>query len=136
VTPSTRLVGLGAAWSLAVAFPATLVAQIADAAHTGDGHSPLLAPCALVVLVGMGVGGAVVGVRGAAARQPSASLRRLGALAALVAVVVVLALGLVRTLVAGQSVSWVSVPALLVLSAALGAMGAALGDARARTSRP
>jgi predicted permease len=147
VTPRTRLVGVGARWALAVAFPADLVAQVADAAHTGDGHSPLLVPCAVVILLGTGLGGAVVGARArpltrsahATADRADVPVRRsweLGALAGLAAIAVVLILGLARSLLAGESVSWASVPFLLALGATCGAIGAVLGEARARTSRP
>ena len=136
MAPQARLVGVGVGWALAVALPFDLVAQIADAAHTGSGHSPLLFPCAVLILVGMAGGGAVLGARGTEAGEPPPSIRRLGALVGLSGIAAVLVLGIGRSLLAGDSVSWISLPFLLALGAAGGAIGAAIGEARARTSRP
>jgi hypothetical protein len=136
VTPQTRLVGVGAGWALAVALPADLVAQVADAARSGNGHSPLVYPCVAVILLGMGIGGAVVGAGARRSGDLPTPPNRLGALAGLVALAVILVLGIGRSLLAGDDVSWGAVPVLLVLGAGCGAIGAAVGGARARTSRP
>jgi hypothetical protein len=136
VTPRTRLVGIGVGWAIAVALPADLVAQIADAAHTGAGHSPLLFPCAVLIMVGMGGGGAVLAARGADAGESPSVVRRLGALVGLSGVAAVLVLAIGRSLLAGDSVGWASVPILLALGALSGMTGAAIAESRARTSRP
>jgi hypothetical protein len=136
MTPRTRLVAVGAAWALAIAVPVDLLAQIADAATAGDEHSPLLWPCAAVILVGMAVGGGVTGAGAQRSGAPGRPAAGLGAAAGLVALAVVLVLGIGRSVAAGHSVRWAAAPFLLALGAVLGSVGAAVGWSRARTSAP
>lgn len=122
-----RVVALGAGAALALALPATLLAQVLDAL-ADDGDTPALVFALVpVVLAGMVFGGWVVGRRG------TPPVVGLGALAGLVAIALVQTLGVVRRLVADEVVAWGGVPAFLALGAALGVAGAALGrraDAR------
>lgn len=122
-----RVVALGAGAALALALPATLLAQVLDAL-ADDGDTPALVFALVpVVLAGMVFGGWVVGRRG------TPPVVGLGALAGLVAIALVQTLGVVRRLVADEAVAWGGVPAFLALGAALGVAGAALGrraDAR------
>lgn len=129
--PGARLVTLGAGAALALAFPAALFAQVLEALRDDDaGVGPAVYALAGVVLVGMVVGGVVVGRR----RPPRPALT--GALAGLVAIAVVLALGVARRLVAGDDVAWGTVPAPIGLAAGLAAVASALSSRSAGRKRP
>jgi hypothetical protein len=134
MTPRTRLVLIGAGWALAVAVPADLVAQIADAAASDGAPTVLVAVCVVVVLLGLVLGGAVVGHQADREDRSRAEAVGLAARSGLAAIAVVVVLGIVRRLAAGHSVAWVTVPEALVLGAALGALGGLAGWARARTT--
>ena len=126
-----RLVAIGAGWALAVALPAALVAQIADATRAeGSGSSPLLYPCVVLVLVGVGLGGWMVD------RATPRTDAGAGALAGLVAIAAVQLLGLVRSMAAGHSVAWASIPVVLAIGAGLGALGTILGRFGPGRTRP
>ncbi len=115
--------GVGAA--LAIALPAALLAQIVDSAG-GDGDPPVLVlALAPVVLASAWLGGWVVGRTGI----PRAVA--LGAVAGVVAIGVVQALGVARRLVADEDVAWGAVPVLVGIGGLLAASGSALA-ARAR----
>jgi predicted permease len=135
VDQRTQLVATGAGWALAIALPAALLAQVADAATSGDSTSPLVYPCVAIVLVGMLVGGGVVGGR-MAGRTSTDRPATAGALAALAAIAVVQLLGVLRAEAAGDHVAWASIPFLLALGAGLGAGGALIGRAWAGRTRP
>jgi putative membrane protein (TIGR04086 family) len=128
--PRLRGAAIGAGAALAVAFPVALLAQIADAVVEGD-DAPwpvyLLVP---VVLGAMVLGGWVAGRR--AATRPWVD----GALAGLLAIVVVLAIGAVRRAAADESVAWATVPATAVSAAVLGAAGGALAGRSPGRTRP
>jgi len=129
--PRLRGAALGAGAALAVAFPVALLAQIVDA--VADGDDPpwpvyLLVP---VVLGAMVLGGWVAGRRTASAR-PWVD----GALAALLAIVVVLAIGVIRRAAADESVAWATVPATAASAAVLGATGGALAGRSPGRTRP
>ncbi len=123
-------VGAGAGWAVAVALPAVLVAQIADAAGSGDGTSPLVYPCALVALAGMALGGWMAG------RDRHAGATTTGALAGLAAIAALQLLGLARELAGGHPVAWATIPVVLAVGAGLGAGGATLADRRPGRTRP
>jgi predicted permease len=128
-------VAIGAATALAVGLPAALLAQVLEALRDErDSAGALTYVLAGVVLAGMALGGWACG-----RAAPDASTRRsaaLGAAAGLLAVAVVLALGIVRRLVADDAVAWATVPATASLAAALAAGGGALGVRRAGRTRP
>jgi hypothetical protein len=125
----TRRVGVGTGWALAVALPAALLAQVADAATTGDGTSVLVYPCVVLVLGAVVLGGWSVG------RHPDATTSD-GALSGLAAIGVVQVLGLLRQLAAGNHIAWGTIPFVLALGAGLGAGGALLGRRRPGRTRP
>jgi hypothetical protein len=137
VHPPAGLVVLGAGVALAVALPAALVAQVADALAEGDDGAPaaLTYPLAGLVLLGAAVGGRAVGrhvgLGGGRGRAPA-----LGGAAGLVAVTVVQVLGVARRLVADEDVAWGTIPVVLVVGAALAAGAAALASRRAGRTRP
>jgi len=115
-----RAVALGAGAALALAFPAALVAQLVDVVADGDDPPAAVFALVPVILAATAFGGWVVGRR----RPPHPILD--GALAGLVAIVVVLGLGIARRSVAGEDVAWATVPAATVVAAVLAAIGSAL----------
>lgn len=123
-------VASGAGAALAVALPATLLAQILDAtADDGIADAPLLTLSA-VVLVGAGVGGWVVAGR----RVPP--LAPLAAAAGFLAMAVVQGLGVARRALAGEDVAWNVVPVVLLAGTAVAGLAAVLTRRRAGRSRP
>jgi hypothetical protein len=119
-----RSVAVGAAAALALALPATLVAQILDAtADDGIGDVPLLALSALV-MAGAAVGGWVVARRDVRPRAP------LAAAAGLIAMSLVQGLGVARRLVADEDVDWGVVPGVLLLGSAVAAFAAIVSRRR------
>ena len=125
-----RLVGLGAGVALAVALPAALAAQLADAISDAEDLPAIAYPLVVVVLLAMGLGGWAVARRSQAAALPNA------AVAGLVAISVVQLLGIVRRLVADESVAWGSVPVVVVLAVGLACGGAVLGRRAPGRTRP
>jgi hypothetical protein len=130
VTPRTRLVGQGAGWALAIALPAALLAQVVTAASGSQRTSPVVYPCVVIALVGMAVGG------WAAGRTRPDGAAALGALSGLAAIGVVQLLGVVREAAAGDHVAWATIPAVLVLGAGLGALGAVTAPHLPGRTRP
>jgi hypothetical protein len=129
--PGTRAVALGAGASLALALPATPVAQVLEALRDdGTDAGPVVYLLAGLVLIGMAVGGVVVGRQ--RPTRPAAS----GALAGLAAIVVVLALGVARRLAAGDHVAWGTVPAPIGAAAGLAAVASTLTTRAAGRKRP
>lgn len=117
--------------ALAIALPAALLAQVLEALRDERDHAGALTyVLAIVVLAAMGLGGCAVG------RQRVTNAPGLGAMAGLVAIVVVLSLGITRRLVAGEDVAWGTVPATAVLAAVLAAVGSALTARRTGRTRP
>jgi putative membrane protein (TIGR04086 family) len=105
----------GAATALLVAVPAALLAQGIDAAVSGDQDW-------LRLLVLPQLFAFVLGGFGAGRRRPDTPMLH-GALAALVAFVLVQAIGVVRLLVADEDVNWVAIAFSFLMSACLGAIG-------------
>jgi hypothetical protein len=136
LSPRWRLVGVGTGWALAVALPAALLAQVADAATSGTGTSPLVYPCVVVVLAGMVVGGSMVGRALMAGPSGTDRPAATGALAGVAAIAVIQLLGVLRAVAAGDHIVWGTIPVLLALGAGLGAGGAALGRRRPGRTRP
>jgi hypothetical protein len=126
-----RAVGIGAGAALALAVPAALLAQVLDVLAEGDGPPGVVYLLVPVVLGAMVVGGWVAGRQSGGAR-PWAH----GALAALAAVLVVLGVGVVRLVAAGESVPWGTVPATAATAALLGSAGGALGGRTPGRTRP
>jgi hypothetical protein len=125
-----EIVARGVGLALAVAVPAALLAQIVDA--VSDEAPALVAyPLALVVLVGMAVGGREVGRDAAVPVAP-----RLGALTGLVAIALVQGLGIARRAAAGDDVAWATIPAVVFVAVALAAVAATLAARRAGRTRP
>jgi hypothetical protein len=91
------LAGLGVA--LAAALPPTLLAQLLDATDGRDLSAAVTVPIGLLVIAAMGLGGFV------AARRSRVRAVATAALAALVGMAVVQALGIVRRGVAGHDVA-------------------------------
>lgn len=122
--------GIGLA--LAVAVPAALLAQLLDVVTDSD-PGLLTYPLTLVVLAGMALGGREVG------RRAADRAIELAALAGLVAMAVVQAVGIARRAVAGEDVAWATVPVVTLLGVGLAAAAAARSrgaTARAGRTRP
>lgn len=119
-------VGRGALVALAVAGPATLLAQVIDLVV--DGNGPVAYLLSLVVLAGIAVGGWSVGQRGEGPAVAGA--------AGLLAIVVVQALGIARRTVADEDVAWTTVPAVTLLALAIAVGTATLAARRAGRTRP
>jgi putative membrane protein (TIGR04086 family) len=107
--------------ALAVALPASLLAQVIDTADGRDDPPAVVYLLVAVVLAAMGVGGWVVGRRRPARPAP------LGATVGLAAIAVIQVLGVVRRLVAGDDVAWATIPLTVALAMAVGAGAAVLG---------
>ena len=122
--PRVRSVAVGAAVALALALPATLVAQILDAtSDDGIGDVPLLLLSA-VVLAGSAVGGSVVARRDVEPRAP------LAAATGLIAMTLVQVLGVARLIVSDEDVDWGVVPGVLLLGSAVAALAATVSRRR------
>lgn len=117
----------GTAVTLAITVPPAVVVQLMD---DGDdmAASNWTRVAFLVILVGFGAGGWV-----AARRQPTAPLAH-GAAAAFVAWAIVQGIGIVRRLVAGDSLDWLSFVFAALLAASTGAVGGLLADRRRHRS--
>ncbi len=125
-----RSIAAGAALTIALAVPPTLVAVLAsdDDSLAGSSWVPLLF---LWIVVAFFAGGVV-----AARAQPHAPLAH-GALAALLAYVLVQGVGIIRHLVAGDDVSWLSIPFNALLASSTGMLGGIAANWwRARRSAP
>jgi predicted permease len=122
-----RALAVGVWVAVAVALPAVLVAQIADAVAGGDDPPAIVYPLFVVTLAGLGLGGFV-----AASKRPDAPLRH-GILAALVAFAVMQGIGVVRNLVAGNDIAVVPIAFNATGSALLGFVGALVADRRSAT---
>lgn len=116
-----RSVLKGTAVTLAVTVPPAVVVQMMD---DGDdmAASNWTRAAFLVILVGFGAGGWV-----AARRQPAAPLAH-GAAAAFLAWAIVQGVGIVRRLVIGDSLDWLSFVFAALLAASTGAVGGLLAD--------
>ena len=125
-----RLVALGAGVALAVALPAALVAQLADALSDDTDLPAIAYPLVVVVLVGMGIGGWAVGRRTRAGAVPNA------AAAGLVAIALVQALGIVRRVAADEPVAWGTVPVVVLVAVGLACGGAVLAGRSPGRTRP
>jgi putative membrane protein (TIGR04086 family) len=119
-----RALAVGVWVAVAVALPAVLVAQIADATSRGDDPPAIVYPLFVVTLAGLGLGGFV-----AASKRPDAPLRH-GILAALVAFAVMQGIGVVRNLVAGNDIAVLAVAFNATVAALLGLVGGLVADRR------
>jgi putative membrane protein (TIGR04086 family) len=129
VRPAVAVVARGAGVALAVAMPAALVAQVIDAV-TDDDPGLLAYPLSLVVLAGVALGGRYVAQR--TADGPIAH----GALAGLLAIGLVQALGVLRRSAGGDDVAWATVPVVTLIAVALAAAAAALTARQPGRTRP
>lgn len=111
----------GTAVTLAITVPPAVVVQLMD---DGDdmAASNWTRVAFLVILVGFGAGGWV-----AARRQPTAPLAH-GAAATFLAWAIVQGVGIVRRLVTGDSLDWLSFVFAALLAASTGAVGGLLAD--------
>jgi putative membrane protein (TIGR04086 family) len=124
-----RSVLIGAALTIALAVPPAVVGLLLseDDSMAGSAWVPFL--FAWIVLAFF-VGGLV-----AARPQPHAPLAH-GALAALAAYVTVQGVGVIRHLLAGEDVSWLSIPFAALLASSTGTVGGIVANwLRARRSR-
>ena len=129
------MVALGAGVALAIALPAALLAQVLDALRNDDDSGGIATyVLAVMVLVGTSVGGGIAARASGTARRAVAAL--LGAAAALVAIVLVLALGIARRLVAGEEVAWATAPATALVATLLGTIAGALRARPTARTRP
>jgi putative membrane protein (TIGR04086 family) len=119
-----RAIAFGAGIALAVAVPASLLAQALDDADRVDDDGPVVFVAAAVIIAALVVGGAV-----AAARQPAAPLRH-GALAALAAFIVVAAIALIRRTANDDDPGWLSLGINAVVAVWAGLVGALASEAR------
>jgi putative membrane protein (TIGR04086 family) len=122
-----RALAVGVWVAVAVALPAVLIAQIADAVTSGEDPPVIVYPLFVVTLAGLGLGGFV-----AASKRPDAPLRH-GILAALVAFAVMQGIGVVRNLVAGNDIAVVPIAFNATISALLGLVGGLVADRRSAT---
>jgi hypothetical protein len=123
-------VGLAAGIALAIALPAALVAQLLDALSDDDDLPAAAYPLVLVILGAMAVAGVVLGRRAGPGAVPNA------ATGALVAIVVVQALGILRRVAADEDVAWGTVPVVVLLAVGLAVVGARLGGRSPGRTRP
>ena len=123
------VLAVGAA--LAVALPAALLAQVLDA--LGDGLGAVAYLLAAVVLAGIAIGGWTA-AGGVAKRSVRVAVWR-GAVTGATAVLVVLAVGIARRLAAGDEVAWSTVPATVLVAAAISGGAGALRVRRAGRTR-
>ena len=126
------VVAVGAGAGLAVALPAALVAQVADAVADEDLSPAVTVPLVLLVLAGAAVAGSVTGDRASARAALGRGPVLLGGAAGLVVIGVVQALGVARRLVADEEVAWETVPVVVVLAVALAAAAAVVAARRPR----
>jgi putative membrane protein (TIGR04086 family) len=111
-----RSIATGALLTIVLAVPPTVVAVLAsdDDSVAGSSWVPLLFAW---IVVAFFVGGFL-----AARAQPHAPLAH-GALAALLAYVLVQGVGVVRHLIAGEDVAWLSIPFNALLASSTGMIG-------------
>jgi predicted permease len=122
--PRLRALAAGVGAALAIAVPATLLAQVLDAtADDGLADVPLLLLSG-VVIAGAALGGWVV------ARRAVPPVVPLGAAAGLLAITVVQGLGVARRLAADEEVAWHVVPGVLLLGTAAAAVAALVSRGR------
>jgi hypothetical protein len=130
------VVAVGAAAGLAVALPAALVAQVADALSDDDVSAAITVPLVLLVLAGAAVAGSVAadraGDRVALGRGPAA----IGGAAGLVVIAVVQALGVARRLVADEDVAWGTIPVVALVAVGVAAAAGVVAARRPRLRRP
>jgi hypothetical protein len=119
-----RALALGAGAALLVGVPTSLLSQALDEADRIDADSSAVLVAFAVIVAGIAVGGAV-----AAARRPDAPLRH-GAVAALLAFVVIAAIALARRLADGDDAGWLSLAINAVVAIWAGLMGALASEAR------
>jgi putative membrane protein (TIGR04086 family) len=125
-----RSIAVGAGLTIALAVPPTLVAVLAsdDDSLAGTSWVPLLF---LWIVIAFFAGGVV-----AARAQPHAPLAH-GALAALFAYVLVQGVGVLRHVLSGDDVSWLSIPFNALLATSTGMAGGIVANWwRARRSTP
>ena len=120
-----RAVLVGAAVSLAIAVPPAVLAQIQSDRDALEGSNWVLILFA-VVLAAFVVGGYVAAKRAAA--EPLTN----GAVAALLAYVLVQGYGIVRRLADGDEIRWLGILFAALLAASCGTVGAILATARRR----
>jgi putative membrane protein (TIGR04086 family) len=119
-----RAVLLGAAVAMAIALPAAIAAEVLVDSDESAFGLPLFA----LVLVAFGFGGFV------AARRTTRSPLSNGAVAALVAYVIIQGVGVVRRVIAEETVSPAAIVFAALLASSTGLLGAFLADRRAGTS--
>jgi putative membrane protein (TIGR04086 family) len=110
---------------MAIALPAALAAEVL----VDDDDSAFGPPLFALVLVGFGLGGFVAARR--AARSPLSN----GAVAALVAYVIIQGVGVVRRVIADETVSPAGIVFAALLASSTGLLGAFLANRRARSQR-
>jgi hypothetical protein len=124
-----RSVATGVGVALAIGLPAVLVVVVVNASASGEDTPRLVYPFAVLVFVGMGVGGWV------AASGSSSRSVLLGAVVGAGAIGSLQVVGLLRLVAAGDDVRWAAVPATTALGALVGAAGAALSGRWAGRTR-
>lgn len=124
-----RAVAVGAGVALAICVPAAILAQVLDQAGTVDDDPSWLVVLFVVIVLGMGVGGHVAGLR-----QLDAPLSN-GAVAALAAYLLVQTIGAIRLLASGDTVTWAAIPFFALLASAAGMTGGFVAERRTRRTR-
>ena len=124
-----RAIGAGALVALAITVPVGIAARVLDARDVLDVDSSWVFAFLALIVVGLGLGGYI-----AARRQPAAPLAN-GAVAALVALVVVQLIGIVRQLADGEDVRWLAVVFAAVLAGACGVVGGLVASSGAHRRR-
>ena len=119
----------GAAVTLVIAFPVGIVNQILVDRGTIDEGSPWALPFFFLIVFAAMLGGYVSG-----RRAPDAPLLH-GAAASAAAYVVVQGIGVIRRLVVGDPLHWISYLYLVVLMATCGMVGALAANYRNRQER-
>lgn len=120
-----QAIAVGAAVAIAITLPAALLAEVL----VDNDDSTLGPPLFLLVLVGFGLGGFM-----AARRAPTAPLSN-GAVAALVAYVIIQGVGVVRRVIADETVSPAGIVFAALLASSTGLLGAFLARRQAASRR-
>jgi hypothetical protein len=123
VTLDGEAIARGCAVGALIAVPAGVLAFLGGEGGSGTGHVPGWASLlALVAIVGLGIGAAV-----AARRQQLRAPLQHGIVTALVVFAVIQGFGIVRRVVAGESISWSRILSSAVLTMVAGTVGGAIG---------
>lgn len=121
-------IGSGAATTLAIAVPATLLAQVLDRENRAG--SGTVVGVFVVILVAFGVGGFV------AARRAPSKATSASAGAAVIAFAVVQGIALIRLLAQDEPIAWAAIPVFALIVTAVALAGGLAASRRANAPDP